>query len=172
MIEFLYSIMDATLGIFFNLSGNAKFNLIFGVFVISAIVSAIIVLITARVVDQKEMKELKAKMAKYQEKIKEAQQKKDLKQVGRLQKEMMRDQGAIMSKSFKPMLYTMIPIILIFTWLRREIPNGPDDYILTMPFSFMKVGEPNIALGWLGWYILCSFPTSTLIKKIFNIEGP
>lgn len=170
MIEILYTIMDATLGIFFSLSGSEKFNVIFGVSVISTLVSAIIVFITAKVVDQKEMKELKARMAKYQEKIKEAQQKKELKQMSKLQKEMMRDQGTMMSKSLKPMFYTMIPIILIFSWLSHKIPNGPNDYILTMPFSL--TGESNIALGWLGWYILCSIPASMLIKKIFKIEGP
>jgi len=172
MFEFFYDVMDATLGIFFNLSGSEKFNLMFGVFAVSVLVSALIVFITAKVIDQKEMKRMKARIAKYQEKIKEAQKKNDMKQVGRLQKEMLRDQGAIMSKSFRPMFYTMIPIILIFTWLRHKIPNGPDDYILTLPFSFLKAGGSNISLGWLGWYILCSFPASTLIKKIFKIEGP
>lgn len=171
MLEILYSPMDATLGIFFRLSGSERFNVIFGVFVISIIVSAIIVFITAKVVDQKEMKEVKSRMAKYQEKIKEAQKRNDLKQAGKLQKEMMRDQGAMMSKSFKPMFYTMIPVILIFSWLSHNIQNGPDDYILTLPLTLIKAGAPQIKLGWLGWYILCSIPASTLIKKIFKIES-
>jgi uncharacterized membrane protein (DUF106 family) len=163
--------MDLIFGIPFHLSGNDRFNVMFGVFVISTLVSAIIVIITSKVIDQKEMKELRSKMAKFQEKARAAQKKKDTKQLSKVNKEMMSLQSKMMSKSLKPMIYTMIPIILIFSWLSQygylksfiELHG----YVVVLPFSLPIWGTK---LKWLGWYILCSFATSPLIKKVFNIE--
>lgn len=174
--EFLDPVFKTLDGLFwplFHMSSNTKFNIIFGVMLISLLVSALIVGITSKVVDQKRMKELKAKTASYQEKIKKAQKRKDMKKVSSIQKEMMKYQKEMMGMSMKPMMYTMIPIIVIFTWLRNyDYLNefiAQQGYLIALPFTMPKFGS---TLGWLGWYILCSFPMSVLIKKIFKIEGP
>ncbi len=165
--------MDGIFGPLFHISSNPQVSAIVGVMFISLLVSVIIVAITSKIVDQKRMKELKAKTASYQEKIKKAQKTKNLKKVSSIQKEMMKYQKEMMGMSMKPMMYTMIPIIVIFTWLRQyDVLNDfivQQGYLVALPFALPKFGS---TLGWLGWYILCSFPMSVLIKKIFKIEGP
>lgn len=155
----------------FHLTVDDKFNMLFGVLVMSLLVSTIIMLITAKVTDQKEMKKLKEKLSKYQEKLKAAQKKKNTKQANKISKDMMGLQSTMMSSTMKPMLYTFPPIIIIFGWLRQypDLQNFIElnGYLISLPFVMPYFGEK---LGWLGWYILCSFPASSLIRKILKMD--
>jgi len=178
MFEFItgpiFLFFDSSLGLFFKLFGsNQKANVVLGVFMVSTMVSTIIVIISSKVVDQKEMKKLKARMSKVQERLRAAQKAGDQKKASKIQKEMMSNSSEMWQKSMKPMFYTMIPIILIFTWLRNYDPlmNFVEQtgYAVSLPFSLPKWGDK---LGWLGWYILSSFATSPLIRKLFKVEGP
>lgn len=169
----VFKTLDSFFWPIFHITPNQDVNLIVGVMIISLIISALIVGITSKVVDQKKMKAIKARTSSYQEEIKKAQKRKDTKKVSALQKEMMTHQKEMMGMSMKPMMYTFVPIIVIFTWLRQyDYLNDfitQQGYLVTLPFTIPKFGS---TLGWLGWYILCSFPMSVLIKKIFKIEGP
>ncbi len=173
IIDGVFKVMDSIFGPFFHLTSDTKLSLLIGVFLVATLVSAIIIAISHRLVDQKRMKELKAEIAKYQKKIKKARDRRDLKKATALQNEMMKYNKEMMGMSLRPMMYTFIPIIIIFTWLRRyEYLNdfiAQQGYLIALPFVIPKFGT---TLGWFGWYILCSFPTSILIKKIFKIEGP
>ncbi|MBI4344330.1 MAG: DUF4199 family protein, partial [Euryarchaeota archaeon] len=114
-----YLILDSTLGVLFRLSGSEVFNVLFGVFAISTILSGVILYITSKIIDPKEMKSLKERMAKSQERMKEAQTKGDTKELNKIQKELLQFQSSMMSMSMRPMLYTMLPIRELFTWLGR-----------------------------------------------------
>lgn len=172
--EPIFFVFDNTLGLLFKLFGaNEAANILAGIFLVSALVSGIISLITARVVDQTEMKALKSKMSKIQEKLREAQKEGDAKKVTKIQREMMENSSELWQKSMKPMLYTMIPILLIFTWLSEynvlEAYVAQRGYVVQLPFVMPWIGNK---LGWLGWYVLSSFATSPLIRKLFKMEGP
>ncbi|MFQ5815858.1 MAG: EMC3/TMCO1 family protein [Candidatus Hydrothermarchaeaceae archaeon] len=178
MFEFItepiFWVFDNTFGLLFGLFGsNQEANVLFGIFLVSALVSAIIVLITAKVVDQKEMKKLKARMSKVQERLRKAQKDGDKRKAAKIQKEMMHNSSELWQKSMKPMFFTMIPIILIFTWLRNyEVLNAfvaQRGYAVLLPFVMPMFGD---RLGWLGWYVLTSFATSPLIRKLLKVEGP
>ncbi len=173
VFDAVFKTLDSFFWPLFHVSSDTEFNLVFGVLLISLLVSALVVAITNKVVDQDKMRELKAKTAGYQEKIKKAQKRRDLKRVSSLQKEMMKYQKEMMGMSMKPMMYTFIPFIVIFTWLRQyDYLNefvAQQGYLVALPFALPKFGS---AVGWFGWYLLCSFPMSILIKKLFKIEGP
>lgn len=163
----LYSFLDLIFGWLFKLTKNQEFNTMFGILVMAIIISAIITLITSKVVDQATMKKHKEKMKLYQERLRIAQKKKNVKEMKKIQSKLMKAQSYMMKNSFKPMMYSMVPIILIFGWLNSTFPR--DEIIVTLPFSLPHWGT---TLGWFGWYILCSFATSILIKKILRVEGP
>jgi len=173
VVDSIFGATEALLSPLFHLTSNQRFNILFGIFLVSAIVSAIITFVTAKVVDQKEMKRYKELLKKYQDKMVKAQKKGDLKSTKKAQSRLMEVQSEMMKNSFRPMFYTMPPIILIFSWLRRyEYLQSYIDlhgHAVLLPFSLPKFGA---SLGWLGWYILCSFATSIIIKKVFGIEGP
>jgi uncharacterized membrane protein (DUF106 family) len=167
----MYTFLDPVFGIVFHLTTNNKFNMLFGVSVMSVFVSTIIMVITAKVQDQKALKKLKEKMNKHQAKLKAAQKKDDTKQANKISKEMMTLQSTMMSSTMKPMLYTFVPIIIIFGWVRQypDLQNFLEvqGYLISLPFVLPHFGE---RLGWLGWYILCSFPASSLIRKILKMD--
>ena len=167
----MYTPLDPVFGILFNLTADTNFNMLLGVSFMSILVSIIIMLVTAKVTDQKEMKRTREKMKKLQEKLKVAQKKKDTKQANKLSKDMMTMQTAMMSNSMKPMLYTFVPIIIIFGWLRQYAVLQDfvevQGYLVTLPFALPHWGSQ---LGWLGWYIMCSFPASSIIRKILKMD--
>lgn len=165
VIEAIYGALNSTLGIVFRLTGVQPLDTIIGIFLIASALSALILAIQAKVVDQREMREIKERMAKLQEKMREAQKKNNAKEMAKIQKEMLSAQSKMMNMSFKPMLYYFPPIILIFSWLSSTLPSSA--YIVTLPFALPVYGDK---LGWLGWYILCSFTSSPVLKKIMNVE--
>lgn len=167
LLEPLYAVMNATLGIFFHLTSSESTSYMVGILVISSLVSLFITLVTARVVDQRQMREVKEKMSKLQERLKKAQKAGDTKEMAKINREMMALQRDMMGNAFKPMIYTMVPIFLIFSWLRHTVP--PNVTVVTLPFVLPKYGT---SLGWFGWYILSSFAVSPLLKKILKLEGP
>tara|TARA_B100001971_G_C18243476_1_gene572544 strand:- start:905 stop:1465 length:561 start_codon:yes stop_codon:yes gene_type:complete len=173
ILSMVYKTVDAFFGPIFHITSDPNLNAILGVMIISILVSAAIVGITSKVVDQNKMKSLKSQVAVYQDDIKKAQKRKDLKKISSIQKEMMSHQKSMMMVSMRPMMFTMLPILVIFTWLRQyEVLLdfiSLKGYLVALPFTLPKFGS---TLGWLGWYILCSFPMSILIKKLFKLEGP
>ena len=70
-----------------------------------------------------------------------------------------------MRHSFKPMLYTMIPFLLVFSWLRTTY-DGSGNVVL---FSFILPVIGWDGLGWLGWYILSSMVVSIILNKALKL---
>lgn len=171
--EMVYKTLDSLFWPVFHLTADAKFNAIFGVFMVSTLISALIIAISYKLVDQEKMRNLKSRMTSYQEKINKARKRRDAKKIAALQRELLKCNKEMMGMTWRPMLYTFPLIILIITWLSRyEYLNEfitQQGYLVALPFVLPKFGS---TLGWFGWYILCSFPMSILIKKIFKIEGP
>lgn len=165
----LYGILDLVFGWMFKLTDNQDFNTMFGILAMAIVISSIITIITSKVVDQAAMKKHKEKMKLYQERLRIAQKNKNEKEMKKIQSKLMKTQSFMMSSSFKPMIYTMIPIILIFGWLSYSFPR--DDTIVTLPFTLRPLPW-GTELGWFGWYILCSFATSILVKKVLRVETP
>ncbi len=193
MLEFFYNFLDS---IFLPLIKN--FHPALSILIIAFIVSLITTVATKLLVDQERVAKIKEELKNYQKKIKLAQ--KDPKMLEELQKEqekMLKLNTELMKMSFKPMLYTWIPIILIFIYLKHVYGydglyhqlypnwNGVVVYLPTIIAKiilldfwhwlgslFYKVGFPIVknALGWLGWYILSSMATSTVLRKIFGIK--
>ena len=128
---------------------------------------SVILYITARIIDPKEMKASQNTKSRV---MKEAQTKGDTR--AKIQQELLRVQSRMLSMSMKPMLYTILTILVLFTWLGSypvlvEAVTKGGGHIVKLPFALPSFGTQ---LGWIGWYVLCSFATSTLIKKVFNIE--
>jgi uncharacterized membrane protein (DUF106 family) len=172
VLDPIYSILDLAFQPVFTLfPDDQKVSLMVGIFVVSILISLITTTVTAKVVDQEEMKANKKRFNEIKEKYEKAVQKGDDKKAKKIQSDMMGAQKELMSGSFKPMMYTFIPIILVFRWLYQYAPLQTfileKDYLISLPFALPKFGTQ---LGWLGWYIVCSLMTSTVIRKVFNLQ--
>jgi uncharacterized membrane protein (DUF106 family) len=165
---------------------NPFFGAIIGVFIIATIVAFVITLANKLLVDQDRLQFLQKEMKGFQQDMMKAQKSGDPKAMADMQKkqtEFMGLQKEMMFNSFKPMIVTFVPIIIIFYWMAQNpiinhmwlnIPTFAY-YILLVPifhtFYGQSAGVPVFAIEWLGWYILCSFAMSLIWRKLMGLKG-
>ena len=157
------------------------------VLIIAFIVSLITTIANKYLVDQDAVNEHQAKMKSLNKRMREAQKKGDGKELAKIQAEqaeMMKNQTEIMSNQFKPMLVTFVPIILIFFWMRTSAIEGliihlpPVVYWVTLTPVWHAIGpilyggKPagGYAIGWLLWYMICTFGMSQIIRKFLGFK--
>jgi len=116
---------------------------------LSFLVTLAMTLFTKRFTNQNRMKELKKIQKACQIKIKE--NKGNLEEQKKIQKEIMACSMELMKHSFKPMIYTFIPLIAIFWWIRG---------------IFL---ETAIASTWLWWYIGAAIGSSIILRKVLDV---
>ncbi|MEK6933617.1 MAG: EMC3/TMCO1 family protein [Nanoarchaeota archaeon] len=117
--------------------------------VLASLVSFLISLVNYFVLDKEKMRDLKAKQKALQE---EAKKHKDNPQkMMDIQKEIMPLSLEMMKHSFKPLLITMIPIIIFFGYLKQW-------YAPTI-----------IAKSWIWWYIGGSIASSMIFRKLLKL---
>jgi len=121
-----------------------------------AIMSA---LVRKAVLDQDKMRETKEKLKKYQEEMKKATKSGDTKRLQKSQAEMMKLTMENLKHSFRPMLITFVPFILVFMWLKDQY--GSAGTVVSL-FGF--------DLGWFGWYLVCAMTVSLIINKLLKVS--
>lgn len=157
------------------------------VLIIAFIVSLITTVANKYLVDQDELNEKQKAMQDFNKELREAQKSGDGKKVAELQAkqaEMMKDQTAMMTDQFKPMIVTFVPIILIFFWMRSSAIH---DLVIILPKtvywvtltplwhfigSFLYGGKATIpyGIGWLLWYMICTFGMSQILRKFLGFK--
>lgn len=142
---------------FFNFTFGPIMNLPdpLNLLIISFILTGLITLAYKYLTDQTKMKELKDEMKATQKKMKELKDQPD--KVMSMQKDAMKKNMEYMKHSMKPMLFTFIPIIVIFGWLRNY---------------YTALGNPTIFFGltWIWAYIIFSVLISIVLRKILKIS--
>jgi uncharacterized membrane protein (DUF106 family) len=127
---------------------------VFGIFVVSLILTLLITIIYKYVTNQEEMKQLKTEIKELQKKMKE--HKEDPKKAMEVQKEAMSKNMSYMMKSLKPTLITFLPLILVFSWLRNAYEG--------MDLNFL--GFIN---SWIWVYIIFSIVLSMMLRKALKV---
>jgi len=125
---------------------NARISIV----VLSFFVTLFITIVTYYMTDRVRMKELKDKQKRLRKEIK--QYRDNPQKMMELNKQMMEDMPEQLKHSFKPMLITMLPIIIIFAWLRST-------FVLTA-----------IAKTWFWWYIGSSIVFSMTLRKMVGLQ--
>ncbi|HLD54766.1 MAG TPA: EMC3/TMCO1 family protein [Candidatus Nanoarchaeia archaeon] len=117
------------------------------ILIISFLVTLVMTLVTKKFTDQNRMKELKKIQKACQIKIKDA--KGDMQKQAKINQEVMACTMELMKHSFKPMLITMIPIILLFSWV-----SGVYTAVLK---------------GWFWWYFGGAIVSSIALRKVLDV---
>lgn len=124
------SFLDPALNFVFNPLINL--SPLWGIAVISVVLSVIITVIYKYTTNQDLMRDLKNEMKEFQNEVKAL--KDDPQKAMAVQKRAMETNMKYMMHSFKPMFFTFIPIILIFGWLNTHLayePILPDTEFIT-----------------------------------------
>lgn len=122
---------------------NPKLSII----LLSFLVTLVMTLITKKFTNQARMKELKELQKEYNKKLKENRENPDV--MMRIQKDMMSSSMELMKHSFKPMIITALPLLILFWWI-KGIYSGVLAY-------------------WIWYYIGASIVSSIIFRKIFNV---
>ncbi|QQG39247.1 MAG: DUF106 domain-containing protein [Candidatus Woesearchaeota archaeon] len=132
-----------------------SWNPLFGLIVISVILTFLVTLAYKYLTNQTLMKDLKDKLKDYQKQMKES--KHDQPKMMEIQKQAMELNMKYMLQSFKPTIYTLLPLILIFNWLRL-VYQGIDLNFLWFIHN------------WIWVYILISIAASMLLRKLLKVH--
>ncbi|MBN1386768.1 DUF106 domain-containing protein [Candidatus Woesearchaeota archaeon] len=97
--------------------------------------------------DQKLMKQLKDELKMHQDEMKK--HKEDPKKMMELQKKAMQTNMQYMTHSFKPTLFTLIPLIIIFGWMNANLAFAPiypaSDFSVTAFFPEGSAGSASLS---------------------------
>lgn len=108
-----------------------------GILLLSLLVTLISTLAYKYFTNQSEMKRLKDEQKEFQKKMKELRDKPE--ELMKLQKEAMSKNFDYMKHSFKPMVITLLPILLIFSWMAANLTYDPispgEHYSVTAIFA-------------------------------------
>ena len=125
---------------------------------VSASLSIISSLVRLAVLDRDKMREMKLQMKEKQKAVKDATKKKQMKKAQKAQEEMMALTMENMKQTMKPMIFTIIPFILVFGWLK-------DNYeaVGTVETLF------GFDLSWFWWYLIAAIFISIILNKLFRL---
>lgn len=117
------------------------------VVIISLLLAVLTTLVYKWVTDQARMKELRERASALQKEIKQAS-KDDPKKALELQKKLFAMSKEQMMSSFKPMIITMLPLLIIFGWLNTHMGYEPlqagQEFTTTMTFDKNVQGNATI----------------------------
>lgn len=136
------SFLDPVLGPLLQL------NTFLAIFIISLLISLVIIIAYKYLTNQKLMKEMKDDLKKYQAEMK--QSKNDPKRMMEIQKKSMEINMKYMSHSMRPTLITLLPIILIYGWLAANFAYHPimpwQDFTVTLDLVEGATGAASLSI--------------------------
>jgi len=134
---------------------------------IAILFSLIITLITKRVVDWPKVKQIKKEVNDWRKQLLEAQRKKDMKRLYKLQqdqKRIMGLQGQMMMSSFKPAIFYIIPYMLLWYWLSGLYQGW---VVAWLPFTLpLPIFGTMVSCGFLSWFLISYFGFSSIWRKL------
>jgi len=123
---------------------------LWSIIIFSFVVTLFITLVTHFVTDKKVMREIKDRQKWIRGEMKKY--KDNAEKMAELNQKMMQDLPLQMKQAFKPLLITMIPLLIFFVWLKGVF------------------ADTTLASTWIWWYIGSSLVFSTLLRKIFKLD--
>jgi uncharacterized membrane protein (DUF106 family) len=130
--------------------------------VIAMVISIASAIVNKKVTNQKRMKEIKNKVSDFQKRYNEAKKGGNKELIAKMeheQKEVMALSMEMMTGSFKPMLFTFLPIIIIFLLLQQKYMG--EDTVITLPV----LGT----LGWFWWYFIVAIVAGLSFEVIYKV---
>ncbi len=140
--ELVGSVLNPTLGAMLN------WNIWVGFIFVIALTSLILTLAQKYLSNQTELKELKKEQKILQEEMKKYKEHPE--KMLELQKKQLEFIPKTFELTMKPLLYTSIPIILLFRWFGEYL-------------------QPIFGGWWILWYLIGSLVFSSIFRKVFDV---
>ncbi len=125
-------------------------NPILSLAIISLSITLISTLLHKWLTNQEHLKSLKERQKEIQKEMKNCKDECKLKE---LNKEILQITGMMFKSSFRPMFVTIIPFLILFSWLRG-----------------IYGGEEPLLRYWIWYYLGFSIFSSIILRKIFKVS--
>ncbi len=129
------------------MQANPKISMI----LLAVLVSLFISIVNFFILDKDRMRAIKKRQKELQKEMKVHQKAGNQDKMMELNKELLSQTGEMMRHSFKPMLITLIPIIIFFSFMRSIYDTT------------------TIADTWFWWYLLGAIIGSILWRKLLKL---
>jgi uncharacterized membrane protein (DUF106 family) len=129
-----------------------RWNLTYGMAILVLILALFMTLVQKYTTDQKALRDMREEQKKLQVDLKKLTP--GSKEHTELSMKSMSFLGPMFKLSMRPIIYTAIPIILLFRWFA--------DYFAVVPFKF-------IGLSWFWFYLIGSIIFSSILRKMMNV---
>ena len=129
-------------------------NVTWGMIAIVLVISLFMTLVQKYATDQKTMKKMKEEQKRISDEMKKV--KENPQKMMELQKESMKFIMPTMKLSMRSIIYTAVPLILLFRWFN-------DFYALMDGFRFLGF------FSWFWFYLLGTLIFSSIFRKIMNV---
>jgi uncharacterized membrane protein (DUF106 family) len=120
------------------------------IIILAFLVSLFITIVNYYMIDKTKMKAIRDRQKDLRKEMKTC--KDNPERMLEINQQMLADLPEQMKMSFKPMLITMIPLLILFAWLRSTFTGTA------------------ISGSWLWWYIGSSLIFSITIRKLFGLQ--
>ena len=139
-----------------------KLHPLISIIVFSFLITLLSTWVYKRFTDQAKMKEIREKMKEIQDRSKQFKDNPD--KMMELQQEMMKLSGEQMRASMKITLITLIPFLIIFTYLKSLYVGLGDLIVWNVNIPALGTG-----IGWFLSYVLFSILSSVLLRKVMKV---
>lgn len=133
--------------------------------IFSFLVTLLITFIYKWTTNQKELKELKERQKQLQGRMKEC--KDNPEKMTEINRESAQIAKKMLKNSFKPMLFTFIPILIIFYFLKEVYTQAGVGNIIAWGTNLPLIGD---GAGWFLSYIVLGMVFSIIIRKVLKIH--
>jgi len=137
---------------------------IFTVFLIGAFISVVMSIINWKVMGTEKAKGVKKRMQDIRANMLETQKSGDTKRTNEYLAELMKINSEYMKLTFKPMIVSLILVILILPVMKSSFTGK---IVATIPSALPAIG--GIKLDWFWWYFISTFVVSLIAKKMLGI---
>ncbi|MFC7234101.1 DUF106 domain-containing protein [Halosegnis marinus] len=152
----------------------------YGVILVLATVTGLYsTLLQANLMDTEKMGKYQQRMKDMQERRKAAQERGDDEELDRIQEEQMEAMGdnlGMFKEQFRPMVWIMLLTIPVFLWMYWMILS-PEQAVTPQTVTLPLIGTREWTAGvlgplqaWILWYFLCSMSFNQLLRKSLNIQ--
>lgn len=151
-------------GVGFVFAPLAAFNPAVSLFIVSSLITILVIALNRLTTNRKAVKEIKEKMQGIREQMTAAQKLGDKESVNKSLSEMMAVNNEYMKQMYKGLFVSLIVITIFLPWMKFAYGTAA---VASLPFEAPFIGSK---MDWILWYILVSFTIGWVLRKMLGFE--
>ena len=134
--------------------------------------SVLMAVLTRFLTNQKELKTIRHSTKVLRERLSKAQKSGDMKEMSKLNSEMLKMSQKQFRENMKPMIFSLLIFVFALGWFGTRYA----DLTLALPFAIPLLVQAfpplvfSTTLNWFWWYLIVIIPSSMTVRKLMDIS--